>query len=100
MGTLVQQNPVIWGSFEAEVQHVRDFITARFEWMDNKLDYSDILVGDVNEDGEVTISDVTLLIDYITGNESQISPAADINEDGEITIGDLSALIDLLIKYY
>ena len=58
------------------------------------------LRGDVNEDGEVTISDVTLLIDYITGNESQISPAADINEDGEITIGDLSALIDLLIKYY
>lgn len=100
MDTLVQQNPVIWGSFEAEVQHVRDFITARFEWMDNKLDYSDILVGDVNEDGEVTISDVTLLIDYITGNESQISPAADVNEDGEITIGDLSALIDLLIKYY
>lgn len=98
MNTPVQQNPAIWGSFEAEVQHVRNFIVDRFAWMDNKLGYdSSILLGDVNEDGEITIGDVTVLIDYLIGGNSGISPAADINEDGEINIGDLSKLIDILI---
>lgn len=40
MEELVHQNPVVWGSYEAEVQNVRRFIEERLEWMDNKLDYT------------------------------------------------------------
>jgi hypothetical protein len=32
-------NPVIWGSYQSEVKHVKDYITARINWIDNKLQY-------------------------------------------------------------
>jgi spore coat protein CotH len=39
MNELVQQNPMIWGSYAAEVQNVRRFLSERLLWMDNKLGY-------------------------------------------------------------
>ena len=57
------------------------------------------ILGDVNEDGTVSIADVTALIDYLLG--ATVSPfntsAADVNRDGEIKVADVSALIDLLL---
>ena len=40
MNRIVHQNPKIWGSYEAEVENVRDFIRKRVEWMDNRLGYT------------------------------------------------------------
>ena len=61
---------------------------------------SDLLEGDVNNDGEVTIGDVSALIDILLSSEvdSSLLPRADVNHDGEITIGDVSALIDILLS--
>ena len=61
---------------------------------------SDVLEGDVNNDGEVTIGDVSALIDILLSSEidSSLLPRADVNHDGEITIGDVSALIDILLS--
>ena len=54
--------------------------------------------GDVNNDGSVTIKDVTALIDYLLGGDVTINElAADLKPDGEITIGDVTALIDKLL---
>jgi hypothetical protein len=39
MNTYVHQNPLLWGSYEAEVDNVRRYMTERFEWMDNKLGF-------------------------------------------------------------
>ena len=60
----------------------------------------EILIGDVNGDGEVNISDVTTLIDYLLGHESNNfdREAADVNNNGEINISDVTALIDLLLR--
>lgn len=57
------------------------------------------LKGDVNNDGFVTISDVTSLIDYLLGSEPALFNAdnADLNGDGDITIADVTALIDMLL---
>jgi hypothetical protein len=57
------------------------------------------ITGDVNNDGEVNVSDINALIDYITsGNASHINiKAADCNKDGEININDANALISLII---
>lgn len=57
------------------------------------------LRGDVNQDGSVTIADVTALIDYLlTGNASAINPEnADSNKDGSVGIADVTALIDRLL---
>ncbi len=56
--------------------------------------------GDVDNDGTVTIGDVTLLIDYILGtnNHSINSVNADVDGDRYITIGDVTALIDDLLR--
>ena len=40
MNRYVHQNPRIWGSYAAEVGNVRDFISKRIEWMDNRLGYT------------------------------------------------------------
>lgn len=36
----VHQNPRVYGSYEGEVNNVRSFISNRFAWMDNKLNYT------------------------------------------------------------
>ena len=54
------------------------------------------LVGDVDGDGAVNISDVTTLIDYLLGGES-LAGNGDIDGDGNISIADVTALIDILL---
>ena len=39
MNQKVHQNPRLWGSYEAEVKNVRDYIDRRIAWMDKKLKY-------------------------------------------------------------
>lgn len=41
MNKKVHQNPKLWGSYEAEVQNVKDYIARRMVWMDNKLKYNE-----------------------------------------------------------
>ena len=56
------------------------------------------LIGDVDGDGEVSIADVTALIDYLLGLDHEVDhQTADVNADGEISIADVSALIDMLL---
>ena len=40
MKKIVHQNPKIWGSYAAEVENVRNFISKRIDWMDKKLGYT------------------------------------------------------------
>lgn len=56
--------------------------------------------GDVNGDGDINISDVTALIDYLlSSNPSNIQLGnADINTDGSVNISDVTALIDYLLS--
>ena len=56
--------------------------------------------GDVNGDGDVNVSDVTALIDYLlNGNASNIQLCnADINTDGSVNISDVTTLIDRLLQ--
>ena len=55
--------------------------------------------GDVNNDGEVSIGDVTALIDYLlNGNVEGINPqAADVDDNNDISISDVTVLIDMLL---
>ena len=57
------------------------------------------IIGDVNGDGEVSIGDVSALIDLLLGGgaDSATVKRGDVNQDGELSIGDVSALIDILL---
>ncbi len=58
-----------------------------------------ILLGDVNDDGFVTIADATLLIDYLLGANVTINEDnSDVETNGTISIGDVTALIDMLLN--
>ena len=55
--------------------------------------------GDVDGDGEVTITDVSGLIDILLMGSASSAPAgADVDGNGEVTITDVSALIDYLLS--
>ena len=58
--------------------------------------------GDVNKDGNVTIGDVTTLIDHLLSNDygesDDFSPSnSDVTGDDAISIADVTALIDFLL---
>lgn len=53
--------------------------------------------GDVNGDQDVTIADVSALIDLLLDGTSNYPAGADVNGDGYMTIADVSALIDMLL---
>jgi hypothetical protein len=57
---------------------------------------SNFLLGDVNGDGQVNISDVTALIDLLLGG-GEAPAQADVNNDGNVSISDVTALIDMLL---
>ncbi|MDO4511707.1 MAG: family 10 glycosylhydrolase [Bacteroidales bacterium] len=54
-------------------------------------------LGDVNEDGEVNVSDVTALINRILGTAEYPDEACDINADGVVNVSDVTALINLIL---
>ena len=56
--------------------------------------------GDVNCDGEVSISDINAVIDILLGGSADVETQrrADVNGDGEVSISDINAVIDILLK--
>ena len=69
-------------------------------YFSNEAGGSQFILGDVNMDGDVNITDVTVLIDYLlSGDATGINPtAANVNEDQEVDITDVTILIDLLLS--
>ncbi len=55
------------------------------------------LRGDVNDDGHVSIADVSALIDYLLSGETA-PVGADCNLSGNVSIADVSSLIDYLLS--
>ena len=70
-------------------------------WVDDiTLTYSDnVLLGDVNNDGDVNVVDVICLINYILNDPPPvfIKKAADLDGNGEINITDVPALVDFIL---
>ena len=64
------------------------------------IDDAEVMIGDVDDDGIINISDVTVLIDYLlSGDASGINLTnADVTMDSSVNIGDVTALIDYLLS--
>ena len=59
------------------------------------------LTGDINDDGQQSIADITALVNRLLGKQEQSSklfiPSADVNGDSNTTIADVTALVNILL---
>ena len=62
---------------------------------------SSVLIGDVNQDDEVTLADATeIILDYVGTKEitnADAKVAADCNDDEDITLGDATCIINYYV---
>lgn len=62
---------------------------------------SSVLIGDVNQDDEVTLADATeIILDYVGTKEitnADAKVAADCNDDEDITLGDAACIINYYV---
>ena len=61
------------------------------------------ILGDVDRDGFVNITDVTALVEIVLGKDNTTPYqfdhiAADVNMDGSISIVDVTELIEIILK--
>ena len=71
-----------------------------YEFVSGNGGQSDIVVGDANGDGAVTIVDVSTIVDFLlNGNTNFINMNnADINGDGAVSITDVSSLVNMILS--
>lgn len=96
-GTPVESNVAIYtskdyGSMVTEFVPFLPEVTFSYQKKD-----ADLLLGDVNLDGLVNVSDATLLINYLLNGNFEVPENADYNQDGFINISDATALISFLL---
>ena len=77
-------------------KYLSAYLTAN-QWRDFfKIEADLIEIGDINADEEISIADVTLLVDVVLRQKS--TSASDVNGDGETSVADITALTDLLLS--
>ena len=57
-------------------------------------------LGDVNHDGIINVTDVTLLVDYILGNTPPVfyKENADYDQSGTISVTDVTGIVDCILS--
>lgn len=78
---------------------IADLYAAVDQWKEFHI-LRNYLVGDVNMDGDIDVTDVNAIVSHVLGNE--VVPfdleAADINHDGVIDITDINALVLFVLE--
>ena len=92
------QNAVLRVPFASYDAYYNNVNWGRFNTIVSKQDVGLVTAGDVNGDGNVSISDVTALIDLLLSGGAIDNPAADVNGDSNVSISDVTALIDQVLS--
>lgn len=63
------------------------------------LPFENVKLGDVNNDGDITIADVTALVNILRGGDTSYDlKAADVNEKNGVNVDDINALVDMILN--
>ena len=98
-GQYVWPNYYVAQNFNDEVSHLKQWISQRLAWMDQKLgfDPNAVVVGDVNGDGEVTSVDITSIYNYLLHSDMTYYDTSDVNGDGQVTSTDITVIYNILL---
>ena len=81
------------------VSDVCDSMVRLYHKIDLPIDEPEILYGDIDGNGVVDMSDVSMLFSYLNGG-TELSPealaAADVNGDGFVNVMDISAIYSII----
>ena len=88
-GIILKKEEMAFGTESKKVDFVNSMITV-----------ADCILGDVNKDGIITVSDITSLGQYLIDNDDTVinKAAADANGDGEVTVGDITTIATMIIE--
>ena len=72
----------------------------KVDFVNSMFTVADCILGDVNKDGIITVSDITSLGQYLIDNDDTVinKAAADANGDGEVTVGDITTIATMIIE--
>ena len=88
----------IWSPDGIEITRYYNPETDGLDEEDQLIESLRYTIGDVNEDDDVTIADVTSLVNIILGKQSDYRmEVADVNEDGDVTIADVTSLVNIIL---
>lgn len=96
--TVTEDTPVVWlsnGSNQNGVDMIAIYAT-------DELPEPDLELGDANGDGEITMADANMVVNYfLAENKDSIDnfhfEAADANEDGDITMADANKIVNIFL---
>lgn len=93
------QNPLLYSDYGTQKAAYAAVIQAYFDAGYTLVPEKPVLLGDINDDGNVTIEDYIKLQKYILDSTIKINAAnADMNEDGKINSIDLQSLRKMLLE--
>ena len=88
----------IWSPDGIEITRYYDPKTDGLDEEDQLIESLRYTIGDVNEDSDVTIADVTSLVNIILGKQpDHRMEISDVNEDGGVTIADVTSLVNIIL---
>ena len=92
------------GSYEATISNIVVTKTdgTQLKLSDSKFNIvvTNVIKGDANGDGEVNVSDIVEIVNYIMNKPSDkfVFTAADVNEDGEVNVTDIVKVVSIIMS--
>ena len=100
-GQYVWPNYYVADNYADEVVWLKQWLVDRIAWMDGQYGFNPTasIRGDVNGDGDVNVTDVTMLVNYLmTEDATGIDlDAADCSLDGKWSLSDVTMLINYIL---
>ena len=83
----------------AEMNRVEQWIRRHMAYLDeNVFVRAAGIPGDADGDGEVSIADITTILDYMLSGKPINERQADVDNDGSINIGEIVMLVDIILN--
>lgn len=97
-------NTVEPGSYEGQISNIvftkADGTQVKLNSVKFNIVVNNVTKGDVNDDGEINVSDIVEIVNYIMGKPSAkfVEAAADLNEDGEVNVTDIVKVVSIIMS--